>query len=109
MILCNKFIHNPIRAPPKKVLLELSFPEITTVHCSKTEKVYTQTFTVSTVWGEEFTFQSPNSEDVRDLVVYFLEGLKKRSKFVIALQDYNAPSERCGGCAMFYFVRWVNP
>lgn len=41
--------------------------------------------------GEEFTFQSPNSEDVRDLVVYFLEGLKKRSKFVIALQDYSPP------------------
>ena len=72
-------------------MLELSFPEITTVNCAKTEKVYTQTFTVSTVRGEEFTFQSPNSEDVRDLVVYFLEGLKKRSKFVIALQDYNAP------------------
>ena len=41
--------------------------------------------------GEEFTFQSPNAEDIRDLVVYFLEGLKKRSKFVIALQDYKAP------------------
>ena len=106
MILCNKFLCN-MRVPPKKVLLELSFPEITTVHCSKTEKVYTQTFTVSTVRGEEFTFQSPNSEDVRDLVVYFLEGLKKRSKFVIALQDYNAPSER--RVLWFYFVRWVNP
>lgn len=41
--------------------------------------------------AEEFTFQSPNAEDIRDLVVYFLEGLKKRSKFVIALQDYRAP------------------
>ncbi|KAG7157734.1 Myosin-VIIa-like 1, partial [Homarus americanus] len=77
----------------EQVLLELSFPEITTVSCNKTQKVYTQTFTLSTVRGEEFTFQSPNSEDIRDLVVYFLEGLKKRSKFVIALQDYKAPSE----------------
>ena len=41
--------------------------------------------------NEEFTFQSPNAEDIRDLVVYFLEGLKKRSKYVIALQDYKAP------------------
>lgn len=77
----------------EQVLLELSFPEITTVSCNKTQKVYTQTFTLSTVRGEEFTFQSPNSEDIRDLVVYFLEGLKKRSKYVIALQDYKPPGK----------------
>ena len=47
-----------------------------------------------TVRNEEFTFQSPNAEDIRDLVVYFLEGLKKRSKYVIALQDYKAPGEQ---------------
>jgi len=45
------------------------------------------------VRGEEFTFQSPNAEDIRDLVVYFLEGLKKRSTFVIAVQDYKAPGK----------------
>lgn len=55
--------------------------------------MFTQTFSLSTVRGEEFTFQSPNAEDIRDLVVYFLEGLKKRSKFVIALQDYKPPGE----------------
>lgn len=53
--------------------------------------MFTQTFTLSTVRGEEFTFQSPNAEDIRDLVIYFLEGLKKRSSFVIALQDYKSP------------------
>lgn len=77
----------------EQVLLELSFPEITTVSSQKTTKVFTQTFTLSTVRGEEFTFQSPNAEDIRDLVVYFLEGLKKRSTFVIAVQDYKAPGE----------------
>lgn len=119
----------------EQVLLELSFPEITTVSSQKcvrvqmiffflfsfypflsdlfstdlhffyliiprfhqlifrTNKMFTQTFNLSTVRGEEFTFQSPNAEDIRDLVVYFLEGLKKRSKYVIALQDYKAPGE----------------
>ena len=38
--------------------------------------------------AEEFTFQSPNAEDIRDLVQFFLEGLKKRSMYVVALQDY---------------------
>ncbi|XP_046401684.1 myosin-VIIa isoform X2 [Ischnura elegans] len=77
----------------EQVLLELSFPEITSVSSHKTNKVFGQTFTLSTVRGEEFTFQSTNAEDIRDLVVYFLEGLKKRSKYVIALQDYKAPDQ----------------
>lgn len=77
----------------EQVLLELSFPEITTVSSQKTNKIFTQTFSLITVRGEEFTFQSPNAEDIRDLVVFFLEGLKKRSKYVIAVQDYRAPGE----------------
>jgi len=52
-----------------------------------------QSFTLATMKGDEYTFTSPNAEDIRDLVVTFLEGLKKRSKYVIALQDYKAPSE----------------
>ena len=56
----------------------------------RSNKAFAQTFTLSTVRSEEFTFQSPNAEDIRDLVVYFLEGLKKRSKFVIGLQEYKA-------------------
>lgn len=69
----------------EQVLLELSFPEITSVSSQKTNKVFTQTFSLSTVRGEEFTFQSPNAEDIRDLVVYFLEGLKKRCGVTIPI------------------------
>ena len=57
----------------------------------RTGKMHGQSFTLATVKGDEYTFTSPNAEDIRDLVVTFLEGLKKRSKYVIALQDYNAP------------------
>ena len=53
-----------------------------------------QSFTLATVKGDEYTFTSPNAEDIRDLVVTFLEGLKKRSRYVIALQDYKAPSRQ---------------
>ena len=52
-----------------------------------------QSFTLATVKGDEYTFTSPNADDIRELVVTFLEGLKKRSRYVIALQDYRAPSE----------------
>uniref|UniRef100_A0A8C2EU35 Myosin VIIAa n=1 Tax=Cyprinus carpio TaxID=7962 RepID=A0A8C2EU35_CYPCA len=63
----------------EQVLLELSFPEITTHQA--------QSFTLATIKGDEYTFSSSNAEDIRDLVVTFLEGLRKRSKFVVALQD----------------------
>ena len=59
----------------------------------RTGKMYGQSFTLATVNGDEYTFTSPFAEEIRDLVVMFLEGLKKRSKYVIALQDYKAPSE----------------
>ena len=100
----------------EQVLLELSFPEITSISSQKyvvsiiicpvpticnddclslsfffacrTSKAFSQTFTLSTVRAEEFAFQSPNAEDIRDLVQFFLEGLKKRSMYAVALQDY---------------------
>ncbi|XP_071164800.1 myosin-VIIa-like isoform X4 [Mytilus edulis] len=75
----------------EQVLLELSFPEITAVSSSRTGKMHGQSFTLATVKSDEYTFTSPNAEDIRDLVVTFLEGLKKRSKYVIALQDYVPP------------------
>ena len=35
-------------------------------------------------------FTSVNGEDIRDLVNGFFDGLRKRSKFVIALMDYQS-------------------
>ncbi|KAG9510154.1 Myosin-VIIa, partial [Fragariocoptes setiger] len=72
----------------EQVLLELSFPEITMTQMHKNGRSIVQNFTLTTIRLEEFMFQSPNSEDICELVNYFLDGLKARSKFVIALQDY---------------------
>ncbi|XP_057695019.1 unconventional myosin-VIIa-like isoform X3 [Corythoichthys intestinalis] len=71
----------------EQVLLELSFPEITAVSSSRGGKLQSQSFTLATIKGDEYTFTSNNAEDIRDLVVTFLEGLRNRSKFVVALQD----------------------
>ena len=46
-----------------------------------------------TVKGHEYTFTSNNAEEVSSLINYFLDGLKKRSKFVIATMDYQSPGE----------------
>jgi myosin-7 len=74
----------------------------------RTGKLHGQSFTLAIVKGDEYTFTSPNAEDIRDLVVTFLEGLKKRSKYVIALQDYKAPSEFSGflGLPYVFFFAW---
>ncbi|XP_027901372.1 myosin VIIAa isoform X1 [Xiphophorus couchianus] len=77
----------------EQVLLELSFPEIMAVSSSRGGKLQGQSFTLATIKGEEFTFTSNNAEDIRDLVVTFLEGLRQRSKFVVALQDSSNAGE----------------
>ena len=38
--------------------------------------------------NEEFTFNCANSEDIKDVVQFFLDGLKKRSKYVVATEKY---------------------
>ncbi|XP_026865148.2 myosin VIIAa [Electrophorus electricus] len=75
----------------EQVLLELSFPEINAVSSSSGGKLLGQSFTVATIKGDEYTFTSNNAEDIRDLIVTFLEGLRRRSKFVVALQDNPSP------------------
>uniref|UniRef100_A0A8C4ZE72 Myosin VIIA n=1 Tax=Gadus morhua TaxID=8049 RepID=A0A8C4ZE72_GADMO len=76
----------------EQVLLELSFPEITAVSSSRGGKLQGQSFTLATIKGDEYTFTSNNAEDIRDLVVEFLDGLRKRSKYVVALLDCPNPA-----------------
>ena len=52
-----------------------------------------QSFTLVTVKGDEYTFTSVNGEEICTLVSYFLQGLRKRSKFVIATMDYQSPGK----------------
>lgn len=56
-------------------------------------KLQGQSFTLATIKGDEYTFTSNNAEDIRDLVVNFLEGLRKRSKYVVGLLDCPNPGE----------------
>ncbi|XP_053165962.1 unconventional myosin-VIIa isoform X3 [Hemicordylus capensis] len=85
----------------EQVLLELSFPEITAVSSSRGGKLQGQSFTLATIKADEYTFTSNNAEDIRDLVVTFLEGLRKRSKFVVALQDNPNPAGEESGFLSF--------
>ncbi|XP_040819910.1 unconventional myosin-VIIa isoform X4 [Ochotona curzoniae] len=85
----------------EQVLLELSFPEIMAVSSSRGAKLTAPSFTLATIKGDEYTFTSSNAEDIRDLVVTFLEGLRRRSKYVVALQDNPNPAGEESGFLSF--------
>jgi myosin-7 len=87
------------------VLLECSYPEITTVSASRSGKSHGQSFSITTVKGDEYTFTSTNGEDIRDLVLGFLEGLRRKSKFVIAMMDYASPDEDDGSSNFLSFQK----
>ncbi|KAG8137083.1 hypothetical protein E2320_005634 [Naja naja] len=60
-----------------------------------------KSFTLATIKGDEYTFTSNNAEDIRALVVTFLEGLRKRSKYVVTLQDNPNPAGDNSGFLSF--------
>ena len=61
---------------------------LTNNYISRSGKMRGQTFSLVTVKGDEFTFVSPNSAAVTSLVCTFLEGLRKRSKYAVGLQEF---------------------
>ncbi|CAF1182030.1 unnamed protein product [Adineta steineri] len=74
----------------EQVLLELSFPEITQVLSSKSSsRQQSNSFTIITIKNDEYTFTSNNADDIRDLVLNFLDGLKQKSKYVVVIQDFD--------------------
>uniref|UniRef100_A0A8C2S314 Myosin VIIB n=1 Tax=Capra hircus TaxID=9925 RepID=A0A8C2S314_CAPHI len=52
-----------------------------------------QRLTLSTLHEEEYEFRSPSSVAIAELVAVFLEGLKERSVFAMALQDRKATED----------------
>ncbi|EMP42626.1 Myosin-VIIb [Chelonia mydas] len=71
----------------EKRLLDLSFPEITGIHTNRAVKSFGQSCTLITLRAEEFVLTSVHSIVIAELVVLFLEGLKKRSQYAVAMQE----------------------
>ncbi|XP_051874537.1 unconventional myosin-VIIa-like [Pristis pectinata] len=75
----------------EKVLWKRSFPEITGVNTNRASKLFGQSVTVSTLQGEEYTLTSGHAADIADLLMMFLNGLKVRSEYAVAL--LNSPKQ----------------
>ncbi|XP_037704774.1 unconventional myosin-VIIb [Choloepus didactylus] len=76
----------------EKMLLGLSFPEVTALIASRAARGGPR-LALSTLHGEEYEFMSPSSVAIAELVALFLEGLKERSVFAMALQDRRATDD----------------
>uniref|UniRef100_H0XC39 Unconventional myosin-VIIb n=1 Tax=Otolemur garnettii TaxID=30611 RepID=H0XC39_OTOGA len=75
----------------EKMLLELSFPEVTRL-ASNREAQGSQRLLLSTLHGE-YELLSLSSVAITEMVALFLEGLKERSVFAMALQDRKATDD----------------
>jgi myosin-7 len=64
----------------REILIEAPFVKIMGVVSSLSKRMGTDAITIQLLNGDEYTFQSENAEDIRQLVVFFLDGLRKRSK-----------------------------
>ncbi|CAL1540127.1 unnamed protein product [Lymnaea stagnalis] len=79
----------------EQVLLELSFPEISNishVRTTDTEAGHNQILTITTIKGDKYIITSNKAEELRSLVTNFLEGLKQRSNYAVAVRNLSSDS-----------------
>ncbi|XP_049629050.1 unconventional myosin-VIIb [Suncus etruscus] len=76
----------------EKLLLELSFLEVLSLIANR-EGPGGQRLLMSTLHEEEYDFVAPSCVAIAELVALFLEGLKERSVFTMALQDRSASDD----------------
>lgn len=89
IFLSQRSLPSPAAGGVKNTLLDCLHCNVdfVTLELNRGGKLQGQSFTLATIKGDEYTFTSNNAEDIRDLVVTFLEGLRSRSTFVVALVD----------------------
>ncbi|VBB26218.1 unnamed protein product [Acanthocheilonema viteae] len=85
------------------VILQLTYPQISRILSVTNNRSGIEMFTIEVVGGEEHCFESPNTKDVKELVEFFLNELRNRSKYLLALQDCfsNEGYEKWNTCLNF--------
>lgn len=72
----------------EQILLELTFAEIIFVREESINHPLLQRILISTAKNEEYIFDSPEGRNIAELIQELIDGLKKRSKYLVAVQDY---------------------
>lgn len=73
---------------PYKIKTILHYYNIVEVFSSRAGKIRGQSFSLLTIKGDEWTFISPNSQTITKLLTTYLDGLRRRSKYAVGLQDF---------------------
>ncbi|XP_026738452.1 myosin-VIIa-like isoform X1 [Trichoplusia ni] len=78
----------------EQILLEISYPEVTYV-AYNADKDYDSVgrITIRTIQQEEFEFQSVDASEMSSLIIYMIDGLKRRSVYVVAQSDLQGYSD----------------
>ncbi|KAK5645798.1 hypothetical protein RI129_004262 [Pyrocoelia pectoralis] len=84
----------------EQILLELSFVDIGYVGYEQAQRSQLHKFTLRTIRKEDFVFHCPDAANLNKLIVYLLDGLKKRSSYCVAIQDYKHPGEAASFLAL---------
>ncbi|XP_019876972.2 myosin-VIIa-like isoform X2 [Aethina tumida] len=71
----------------EQILMELSFADVTFVTYEKNNKEQTLC-KIQTIRKDEYVFFSPDAHNLCKLIQYTLDGLKKRSVYCVAIEDY---------------------
>ena len=66
------------------VLLEITYLEVVSVNVIKRANK-TPSIEIQLITREEFLFESSNAEEIHEIVQHFLEGLKKKSKYLVTI------------------------
>nr|CAD7412222.1 unnamed protein product [Timema cristinae] len=77
----------------EQVLLELSYLEILSITVHRSAQAHTHSFTMETVQGHQFVFQCVSAEEFVTLMTYMQGGLRRRSQYLVATQDYSPPGD----------------
>lgn len=78
----------------ESILLEISFAEITYVAYNADDNFdNVGNITIRTVQQEEFVFQSVDAGELSSLVIFLIDGLKRRSIYVLAQMDSQGYSD----------------
>ncbi|XP_015109747.1 myosin-VIIa [Diachasma alloeum] len=71
----------------ERVLLEMSFPEVAEVTVQNFQG-NSRNIIITSVQREEWVFQTCDAEDLASLINFLVDGLKERSVYAVATQEY---------------------